>query len=402
MINFYKEEERVLLFYDGAYGDATWIEDSLEEHGQVTIAKTFTFTKNDVINEPSNYDEPAVFQAATLEEDYYRFPGRTLSVDSDVYIHKDITLKRNKFIAERSISIFGKLDKVTQGPIYIGGKRNDAIPKSTYEHLVKNFPNKHELDKYTSARISSTISSYIETKDDFEEDFHRYMNKKQSRVGNDLHSSLSEFETTKYERILKKLQGMLNQEQTYSEKQWQKEIIQIILLLYPKYLYVFSESPVKDFYKNKNRSIDYLLVDSSGYTDIIEIKKPFDKSIITERTYRDNHIPLRELTGTIMQIEKYIFHLNKWGIKGEQKLTERFRSELPKDFQIKITNPGAIIIMGRTKGMSNEQNQDFEIIRRKFKNVIDILTYDDLIDRLKFTIAQWKKRIPDQRTRAQH
>jgi len=47
--------------------------------------------------------------------------------------------------------------------------------------------------------------------------------------------------------------------------------------------------------------------------------------------------------------------------------------------------------MGRTKGLSKEQMQDFEVIKRKYKNVIDIITYDDLIGRLEFTIKQWSK-----------
>ena len=183
---------------------------------------------------------------------------------------------------------------------------------------------------------------------------------------------------------------MLADEVSYSEHQWQEELLQIILLLYPKYIHVFKEAPVRDTYNNKNRSIDYLLVDSSGNTDIIEIKKPFDKCIVTKRTYRDNYVPLRELSGTVMQIEKYIFYLNKWGKKGEEKLTSHYKDDIAENFKIKITNPCGLIIMGRTTGLSEEQIQDFEVIKRKYKNVIDILTYDDLINRLEFTIMQWK------------
>ena len=55
---------------------------------------------------------------------------------------------------------------------------------------------------------------------------------------------------------------------------------------------------------------------------------------------------------------------------------------------IKITNPSGLIIMGRDNNLTAIQKQDFEVIKRKYKNVIDIITYDDLISRLKFTIAQ--------------
>ena len=47
--------------------------------------------------------------------------------------------------------------------------------------------------------------------------------------------------------------------------------------------------------------------------------------------------------------------------------------------------------MGRTKDYSTKQLEDLEIIRRKYKNVIDIISYDDLIQRLRTTIEMLKK-----------
>ena len=132
-------------------------------------------------------------------------------------------------------------------------------------------------------------------------------------------------------------------------------------------------------------------IDSNGNVDIVEIKRPFDNCIVTKNTYRDNHIPLRELSGTVMQIEKYIFYLNKWGKKGEDVLTNKYKEKLLDDFKIKITNPSGIIVMGRENCLSNIQREDFEVIKRKYKNIIDIITYDDLLKRLKFTIEQLKK-----------
>jgi len=123
----------------------------------------------------------------------------------------------------------------------------------------------------------------------------------------------------------------------------------------------------------------------------VEIKQPFDKCIVTNNQYRDNYIPLRELSGTVMQIEKYIFYLNKWGRAGEEFLTKQYKDTLPDGFSIKITNPGGIIVMGRDTNLTSEQKQDFEVIKRKYKNVIDIITYDDLLGRLCFTIEQLEK-----------
>jgi hypothetical protein len=39
--------------------------------------------------------------------------------------------------------------------------------------------------------------------------------------------------------------------------------------------------------------------------------------------------------------------------------------------------------MGREKGLSDVQKNDLEIIKRKYKNIMDIITYDDLIRRIK-------------------
>jgi hypothetical protein len=36
---------------------------------------------------------------------------------------------------------------------------------------------------------------------------------------------------------------MLSAEESYTESQWQEELLQIILLLYPKYIYLFKEAP---------------------------------------------------------------------------------------------------------------------------------------------------------------
>ena len=181
---------------------------------------------------------------------------------------------------------------------------------------------------------------------------------------------------------------MLKAESGYNEAAWQAEILQIILLLNPKYIKALRGAPVRDTYRNVNRQIDILLVDASGNVDIVEIKQPFDKCIVTNNQYRDNFIPLRELSGTVMQVEKYVFYLNKWGRAGETSLTEKYKSELPDGFSIKITNPGGLIIMGRDNNLSHDQRQDFEVVKRKYKNVIDIITYDDLLRRLEFIIKQ--------------
>jgi hypothetical protein len=282
------------------------------------------------------------------------------------------------------------MEGVISEDIYIGGSNPKAIQQATFIDLIRQFPNAYEKNLYSEAKVSSLVKEFFSSTKDIEKRFQKYLNKKQSVIGENLLKTFQETEVIKYTTIYEKLLSMLSRENSYSETQWQKEILQIILLLYPKYIFVLTEVPINaDDVKEKY--LDFLLVDANGHVDIIEIKKPFDNSIVTSGLYRDNHIPLRELSGTVMQIEKYIYYLNRWSIRGEKYLTEKYENKLPKGFEISITNPSAFIIMGREKDLTTAQKRDFEVVKRKYKNVVDIITYDNLLDRLNFTIEQIKK-----------
>ena len=166
-------------------------------------------------------------------------------------------------------------------------------------------------------------------------------------------------------------------------------------MIFPKYVAVLESLHIRDFYstpgKSKDRYVDLTLVDANGNIDIIEIKRPFPSCILSGSTYRDNFIPKKELSGSIMQIEKYIFHLNKWGAQGEKEINEKRASELPEGMAIRITNPRGIIILGRDRDFGRAQKFDFEIIKRKYANIADIMTYDDLLNRLRNIISKFEK-----------
>jgi hypothetical protein len=303
-----------------------------------------------------------------------------------------IRIKREFFITYNTISIFHKIDIIldkSQKEIFIGIHEDSNFPFASFERLVKSFPNSTELKHYANARIDLIIQEYLETEKNSEEIYQEYMNKKVSFQDENILSYFSSYETDKYTKILSKLKDMLKNEDKYNEHQWQKEILQIIQLIYPKYIRAFENVKIRDTYKPTNRFLDFMLVDTNGNIDIVEIKKPFgNKNIVSHSRYRDNHIPLKELSGSIMQIEKYIFYLNKWGKTGDDTLTSDYKSQLPKDFKIKITNPNGLIIMGREDKLSLQQKSDFEIIKRKYKNIIDIMTYDDLIRRLENILSK--------------
>jgi hypothetical protein len=66
--------------------------------------------------------------------------------------------------------------------------------------------------------------------------------------------------------------------------------------------------------------------------------------------------------------------------------------------QIRVTNPKAMILLGRdkrpdgTSALADDQLFDLEVIKRKYSNMMDILTYDDLLRRLDNIIASLSRR----------
>ena len=100
--------------------------------------------------------------------------------------------------------------------------------------------------------------------------------------------------------------------------------------------------------------------------------------------------------GVIVQIEKYLYILNHDGKSREQKIKEKIREKekenakyiLPEHIKIQVINPQGILLLGRSNDLTEDQKKDFEIIKRKNKNIIDIMTYDDLLERLKNILNQ--------------
>lgn len=412
MLEIKKTPKYIQLVYsygDSSFNQEDWIRRELKSSGEVRIAHwIFSLKKEYLVNKSRltiddeqffddfpdaefNIAEIMTLSKGNTVDEYYRVFKGVLVSKNEIYIHKDIDVDLSCFIAETNISIFKQISELMSGDIIIGGKLPDSIPVEEFFGLIENFPTTHEKKLYAQARISSVLRNYFENIKDAEKLFKRYRNKKPTNKSVELVKLFGEYEIDKYQTIYDKLISMLEDENNYNETRWQVEIVDILLLLYPKYIAVFREVPVNaDDIKVK--SLDYLFVDANGHVDIVEIKQPFDQSIMTKGMYRDNYIPLRELSGTVMQLEKYIYYLNRWGKRGEKLLTEKYQNELPKNFDIHITNPKGFIIMGRENNLSKAQKNDFEVVKRKYKNVIDILSYDDLLQRLKFSIEQIKLR----------
>lgn len=405
MLNFKITATGVELEYiEVKWGTGKWVWDELTANNEVRLSRVFYFDRSDLLNPPMPPQDPGShayrFQLGIFNGSYLEIPARILDVKNDVHIDRAVKVSRATFAAERNVSIFGRLSALLDhsNPIVIGGSLPNAIPQDVFEELIKKFPNSGELDRYADARVYTILSEYLDGMRDAHGRYNSYLNKKSKALPGsaklDL-SALEKLEIEKYILIRDLVSDALATKKDLSENEWQKLMLQFLLLLFPKYIKVLENIPIHDYYsdptKKTERYIDIGLLDANGNLDIIEVKKPFDDKILRHSKYRDNSIPTTELSGSIMQAEKYLFHLSKWGVQGEKALNTRYAAKLPAGMEIRISNPKAIIIVGRDQiggtTMTRSQLLDFEVIKRKYANMMDIITYDDLLRRLNHTIA---------------
>lgn len=396
MISFQMEDGKLLLNYESeGWNNAKWLDAKLEQEGEVTLRRTFTFRKDELFNQPENEDDSErTFVMGAVDGRYLRINKDVLGLQHDLLIDSTTRLDVKLFVAHRDISVFRKIDELTNEPIVIGGDHESAIPEVEFKRLIKEFPTSTELTHYARARIHRILKDYLEMPTDAEQKLDAYLSRSKPDRVTSSPPLIQEYELHKFQYVRDELREMLKEADAYPEKEWQRKIVQFLLLLFPKYIAVLENVHIKDFYastKTKNRYIDLMLVDADGNADIVEIKKPFADALVSHTTYRNNHTPRNELAGTVMQAEKYLFHLNKWGQTGEREIFQKRKIELPSGIELKITNPKAMILLGRDEKFTKQQRFDFEIIRRKYANVIDIMSYDDLLRRLDNIIAMLKK-----------
>ena len=394
-ISFEKRDGKLILVYVPAMGIDDIIK-RLDTEDGVPIKHTFFVTKDllcEDANEEDDWEETLRFCIGTIGASYTEFNSKVLGTNHSFYFGNEIKLKSEMFTAYRNISILRKIDEVIERDFYIGGdwEAHNGISKETFENLISKFPKTSELDKYAHMRIASIIKDYFPECDKYEAIYEKFIESRNSSYSPSS-SSLSNFnvqiELEQFNVAYQELKDMLDQYEAIDEKQWQKKIHNILQLLYPKYICCVRE--VKFYGGGKNdKQPDFLLVDANGFVDILEIKKA-DVRMLTQ--YRNNYVASREVSGAIQQIEKYIFCLNSYD-KAKKDISDKLDGMLPNGLKTQVVNPQGILLAGRSNEFTDEQKKDFELIKRQYKHVADIMTYDDLAQRLRNIIAALEKRL---------
>ena len=393
-IRVFIHNNNLLLEYLPAEKDG-WLENIFyNDETSYKIKGVFEVTDTDFCSEdpylPSN--NAYYFVIGELQKDgFFHIFNHILNTQNDVLISKEASINIKYFGVSDSynLNVLKKIEELLNSQVIITNETNDDlkfIPIEIYESLIDQFPTRTEQLYYTDAKITNILSEYVESTTDGQYRFENYIKKRNRKIIKNINSlvSINKYEIQKYEYILDELKNMLEKSNLYDEDAWQNKILEIILFLFPKYIFYIKEFKIPDLTKrSKEKRIDIALFDATGNIDIIEIKKPNAGKIITDSQYRRNHIPAHTLSGSIMQTEKYLYLLNLLGQNGEDKLNERYQKKLQKyKINIKINSPRGIVIAGNSSEFTSEQRLDFDIIRRKYMRIVDIITYDDLIGRL--------------------
>ncbi|MFZ4846741.1 Shedu immune nuclease family protein [Enterococcus casseliflavus] len=392
-LRFEKNETELICEYMPDRG-TDHIYDFLREHESFTVKRVFNIKKENIIESDEFFSKDEIrFIVGRKKDEYYVLDNEILEFEHTFYLHEDMSINSKTFLSYRNISILNKLDLHTTEDIFIGGNRA-TIPKQEFYRLIKSFPNTYELDRYADMRISSIIKDYVTEAKDYIDDYEKYMNKKITKSlsfeEENEEKRIFENEYQKFLYIRNKLQKMLRDEEQYSEKDWQNEIAKILTLIFSKYYFFVDEVTISTDEGDKRP--DFIFVDIQGNIDVVEIKKSHKISVISKGKYRNNCTPSKELVGTIMQMEKYLYHLNRTVVTSEKKIKKKLLNEMQVEIDIKIRNPQGIIILGRSNSLNDEELRDYEIIKRQFKNIADIITYDDLINRLDRLLNNFRKK----------
>ena len=394
-ISFEKRDGKLILVYVPAMGIDDIIK-RLDTEDGVPIKHTFFVTKDllcEDANEEDDWEETLRFCIGTIGASYTEFNSKVLGTNHSFYFGNEIKLKSEMFTAYRNISILRKIDEVIERDFYIGGdwEAHNGISKETFDNLISKFPKTAELDKYAHMRIASIIKDYFPECDKYEAIYEKFIASRNSSYASPS-SSLSDYnvqiELEQFSVAYHELKNMLDRYEAIDEKKWQEKIHNILQLLYPKYICCVRE--IKFYGGGKNdKQPDFLLVDANGFVDILEIKKA-DIRMLTQ--YRNNYVASREVSGAIQQIEKYIFCLNSYD-KAKKDISDKLDGMLPNGLKTQVVNPQGILLAGRSNEFTDEQKKDFELIKRQYKHVADIMTYDDLAQRLKNIIASLKNKL---------
>ena len=381
-----------LAYYPEFIGSDVYVK-GLKERGNARIYNTFFVSSDNLIGVDG---ENVLFTIGKVDGNYNRIFSDVLRTKRDYCFSQDICLVKADFVGIRKTSICQLLDGMIdslQKDVFIDDESiyfdsDNHILYSDFRQFRHSIPHDAELSKYIKMRAAYVFKGIFLKADKVIEEHDKWLSSVEKKIGlgevqTNVDIKLEELHALDYKKLLevkRKLEFYIENSNVYKESDFQKAISDILRFVFPKYLYAVREVKYKGFDKY-DKQPDFVLVDYNGMIDFLEIKKPSVK-LINIRKYRNNYSSSHELSGTVQQIEKYIACIQRCASEWEEKPPKKIAKHIMNHLKLKVVNPQGIIVMGDARGFNVEQRQDFELIKRQYKNVAEIITYDDLVRRL--------------------
>lgn len=342
-----------------------------------------------------NDDTCLTFIIGVLENGYYRIFGLEGIDDGGLFITAQM-LQLNQTDQSRLFVIPGRIQPSLWSRIvainvpqvyYIGGNHAAAWPLMELVGAVKQLPQRHEISKYINAESSLRLQNFVTSKRNYPAILNETQTRRlQSATAGQSPEPVVESAFQGAQHAISTLRDVIQQHldaDDWIESQWQQQLEFVFPFLYPEYIASLREKelPVDHNSAKKNDRPDFVMLRDTGSVDIIEIKRP-SFQIMRDSLYRGNFHWSFELEGQLAQSEKYLYNLNRWGMSGENRFTKLFSEKLGSPTKVYIRSPKALLIIGRTDQLAEEQLRDYDILRTKYQDILDIISYDELLKRM--------------------
>ncbi len=180
------------------------------------------------------------------------------------------------------------------------------------------------------------------------------------------------------ETVIREMEDAIDSDK--NENYWQRFFREYILLFNEGYLKIIEKQNIGLI---KIKIPDFLLLSTSYFLDIVELKRPSTNLLVKDKNTRNNYIWDKEINIGISQVENYLQILNS--------NAEVIASQLSKSLRIldlSIIRPRGFIIAGTSKLLEDsdddyigKKKNDFRILNDSLKNV-EIILFDDYLKRL--------------------
>ncbi|SRR5690554_2297761 len=240
-------------------------------------------------------------------------------------------------------------------------EESTSTSQQQYRNVIKNL-NSDIIEHFTPDDLNKMEGFITELLDKrYQSNSHKFLQLARTKI---------KVDTIAIDRILAEFQK--NLEDGISENLWGKYLKKNLFLLDSKYVKILPELNV---ILRGSRNVDFGMIDTKGYLDIFEIKKP-DTPILAADTDRGNYYWHTSTVKAIVQAEKYLFNAERKASNLAEDISREER------ISVKVVKPRAILITGHSDQLdSDEKRDDFKVLRQSLKN-IDIILYDELLEGL--------------------